>query len=209
MPHVGLGAVQQPLELEAIRVPVRDDVADLADDSREYEDADQVTDYREDVPANQEGRKRADQSEGGVIVRPTVSRRRAAPAGASLLFLSLFFFFHIFLPFLTCLHYVRSLSFFFLHLRLVHFPSPHILSIRSFLHSFVIFLFLSLSFIYSLSLFPFFFTGTRQTDTHTDTHTHTHRGDTCTYTCADLLANNLVSCSLPFDPRRLVKRKER
>lgn len=67
VPHVGLGAVQEPFELEAIRIPVRDDVADLADDGREYEDANQVADYREDVPANQEGRKRADQSEGDVI----------------------------------------------------------------------------------------------------------------------------------------------
>lgn len=67
VPHVGLGAVQEPLELETVRVPVRDDVADLADDGREYEDANQVADYREDVPANQEGRKRADQSEGDVI----------------------------------------------------------------------------------------------------------------------------------------------
>lgn len=67
VPHVGLGAVQESLELETVRVPVRDDVADLADDGREYEDANQVADYREDVPANQEGRKRADQSEGDVI----------------------------------------------------------------------------------------------------------------------------------------------
>lgn len=57
VPHISLGAVQESLELETVRVPVGDDVADLADDGREYEDADQVADYGEDVPANQEGRK--------------------------------------------------------------------------------------------------------------------------------------------------------
>lgn len=57
MPHISLGAVQEPLELETVRVPVGDDIADLANDGREYEDADQVADYREDVPANQEGRE--------------------------------------------------------------------------------------------------------------------------------------------------------
>lgn len=89
VPHVGLGAVQEPLELQTIRVPIGDDVADLADDGREYEDADQVADYREDVPANQEGRKRADQSEGGVfsVLRSwTSGPRRSLPP------LSLFIF---------------------------------------------------------------------------------------------------------------------
>jgi len=57
MPHVSLGTVQEPLEFEAVRISVGDDVANLADDGREYEDADQVADYREDVPANQEGRE--------------------------------------------------------------------------------------------------------------------------------------------------------
>lgn len=57
MPHISLGAVQEPLKLKTVRIPVGDDVADLADDGREYEDADQVADYREDIPANQEGRE--------------------------------------------------------------------------------------------------------------------------------------------------------
>lgn len=89
VPHVGLGAVQEPLELETIRVPVRDDIADLADDGREYEDANQVADYREDVPANQEGRKRADQSEGDVI---SVLRLWTSGPRRSLPPLSLFYF---------------------------------------------------------------------------------------------------------------------
>lgn len=57
MPHISLGTVQEPLEFETVRISVGDDVANLADDGREYEDADQVADYREDVPANQEGRE--------------------------------------------------------------------------------------------------------------------------------------------------------
>lgn len=50
VPHVRFGAVQQPLKLEPVRVPVCDHVADLADDGREDEHADQVADDREHVP---------------------------------------------------------------------------------------------------------------------------------------------------------------
>lgn len=51
MPHVGLCAVQQPLELETIRVSVRYYVADLTDYRSEYEDPNEVAHYREYVSA--------------------------------------------------------------------------------------------------------------------------------------------------------------
>lgn len=47
--HVSLGAIQQPLELESVGVPVSDDVAHLPHDRREYEYAYQVAHYCEHV----------------------------------------------------------------------------------------------------------------------------------------------------------------
>lgn len=54
MSHVRLGAVQQSLELQPVGVPVRDHVAHLADNRGEYEYANQVADYGEDVPVRDE-----------------------------------------------------------------------------------------------------------------------------------------------------------
>lgn len=65
--HICLCTVQQSLEFQPIRVPVGNHVSNLTDDRREYEDADQVAHYREDVPTDQEARKRADQSKEDVI----------------------------------------------------------------------------------------------------------------------------------------------
>lgn len=65
--HIRLCTVQQSLEFQPIRVPVGNHVSNLTDDRREYEDADQVAHYREDVPTDQEARKRADQSKEDVI----------------------------------------------------------------------------------------------------------------------------------------------
>jgi len=65
MSHVGLGAIQKPFKFKTVRIPVCDDVANLSDDCREYENANQVADYREYISANQE--RRADQFERDVI----------------------------------------------------------------------------------------------------------------------------------------------
>ena len=96
--HISLGAVKQSLELQPICVSIGDHVPDLADDRREYEDADQVADYREDVPTDQEARKRADQSKEGVISVlgswTSGPRRSLSPLSLSLSFslsFSLFF----------------------------------------------------------------------------------------------------------------------
>lgn len=67
MSHVGLRAVEKSFELQTVRISIGDHVPDLSDDRREYEDADQVADYREDVPTEQEARERADQSKEDVI----------------------------------------------------------------------------------------------------------------------------------------------
>lgn len=48
--HVGLGPVQQSFKFQSIRVPIGDDVAHLADDSGEDEDAYQVAHDSEHVP---------------------------------------------------------------------------------------------------------------------------------------------------------------
>lgn len=48
--HVGLGSVQQSFKFQSICVPIRYDVAHLADDSGEDEDAYQVTYDSEHVP---------------------------------------------------------------------------------------------------------------------------------------------------------------
>lgn len=50
VPHVSFSSIQESLEFKSVRVPVGDNVADLADYSRENEHADQVTYDREDVP---------------------------------------------------------------------------------------------------------------------------------------------------------------
>lgn len=50
MSHVGLGSVQQSFKFQSICVPIRYDVAHLADDSGEDEDAYQVTYDSEHVP---------------------------------------------------------------------------------------------------------------------------------------------------------------
>lgn len=50
MSHVGLGPVQQPLELQSIGVPIRYDVAHLAHNGGEDEHTDEVANYGENVP---------------------------------------------------------------------------------------------------------------------------------------------------------------
>lgn len=94
MSHICLGAVEQSLELQSIRVSIGDHVSNLADDCCEYEDADQVADYRKDVPTDQEARKRADQSKEDVISVlgswTSGPRRSLSPLSLSLFFLSIF-----------------------------------------------------------------------------------------------------------------------
>lgn len=50
MSHVGLGAVQQPFELQSICVPIRNNIAHLTDYCGENKHANQVADDRENVP---------------------------------------------------------------------------------------------------------------------------------------------------------------
>lgn len=50
VPHVGFGSVQQPLKLKPVGVPVRDDIPHLTHYSGEYEHANQIAHYRENVP---------------------------------------------------------------------------------------------------------------------------------------------------------------
>lgn len=95
MSHICLGAIEQSLELQSICVSIGDHVSNLADDRCEYEDADQVTDYRKDVPTDQEARKRADQSKEDVISVlgswTSGPRRSLSPLSLSLsFFLSIF-----------------------------------------------------------------------------------------------------------------------
>ena len=105
--HICLCTVQQSLEFQPIRVPVGNHVSNLTDDRREYEDADQVAHYREDVPTDQEARKRADQSKEDVISVlgswTSGPRRSLSPFSLSL------FFFYI-LPIFSSLisSFVRS-----------------------------------------------------------------------------------------------------
>lgn len=190
VPHVGLSAVQEPLELQTIRVPIGDDVADLADDGREYEDADQVADYREDVPVNQEGRKRADQSEGGVI---SVLRSWTSGPRRSLPPLSLFIF--------SLLSYLPSLRS-FLSFSLSHTLSrkrTHIhtqsytYTIPSFFTCITSLSFLALSFSLSLFSFPHLYSFYRDISfsaslsrIHSNTYTATYtqqRAHSHTYIC--------------------------
>ena len=117
--HISLGAVKQSLELQPICVSIGDHVPDLADDRREYEDADQVADYREDVPTDQEARKRADQSKEGVISVlgswTSGPRRSLSPLSLSLSFsLSFSLFFFGFSLLLYLLSFVRPYLHFFL-----------------------------------------------------------------------------------------------
>lgn len=95
MSHICLGAVEQSLELQSIRVSIGNHVSNLADDRCEYEDADQVADYRKDVPTDQEARKRADQSKEDVISVlgswTSGPRRSLSPLSLSLSFFSLYF----------------------------------------------------------------------------------------------------------------------
>lgn len=100
--HICLCTVQQSLEFQPIRVPVGNHVSNLTDDRREYEDADQVAHYREDVPTDQEARKRADQSKEDVISGPRFMDERPPPEPFSFLSLSLFFLYspYILLPYL-------------------------------------------------------------------------------------------------------------
>lgn len=122
--HIRLCTVQQSLEFQPIRVPVGNHVSNLTDDRREYEDADQVAHYREDVPTDQEARKRADQSKEDVISVlgswTSGPRRSLSPFSLSLFFLYspyillpylLFrsFLSSAFLPFLTSLSLFLSL----------------------------------------------------------------------------------------------------
>lgn len=112
MSHICLCTVQQSLEFQPIRVPVGNHVSNLTDDRREYEDADQVAHYREDVPTDQEARKRADQSKEDVI---SVLGSWTSGPRRSLSPFSLFFFLYspyILLPYL--LLFVLSYSFTFL-----------------------------------------------------------------------------------------------
>lgn len=51
MPHIGLGTVQQPLELQSICVPVRNHIAHLTDYCGENKNANQVAYDGENVPA--------------------------------------------------------------------------------------------------------------------------------------------------------------
>lgn len=196
VPHVGLGAVQEPLELETIRVPVGDDVADLADDGREYEDADQVADYREDVPANQEGRKRADQSEGGVI---SVLRSWTSGPRRSLPPLSLFIFSLLsYLPSLrSFVPFFRSLSYTFSHSLSLTLSPPLFLSLT---HSLS---FSSLSFSRSLS-FSLFLAhsvtlSVSRSLTAVQSHTNKHR-HTCSQTYTSACGQPALSYP-PLDPR--------
>lgn len=75
--HVRLGAVQQALELQPVGVAVGDDVADLADDRREDEDADEVADDREHVSRG--GRDTEKKRERGKVSRASVSRAPSPP----------------------------------------------------------------------------------------------------------------------------------
>lgn len=111
--HICLCTVQQSLEFQPIRVPVGNHVSNLTDDRRKYEDADQVAHYREDVPTDQEARKRADQSKEDVISVlgswTSGPRRSLSPFS-----LSFFYIISLYSPPLSPLSFVPSYSFTFL-----------------------------------------------------------------------------------------------
>lgn len=50
MSHVSFGAIQQPLKLQPVGIPVRDDVANLPHYSGENEHANQIAHDRKHVP---------------------------------------------------------------------------------------------------------------------------------------------------------------
>lgn len=131
MSHVSFRAIQEPLEFQTIRVSVGDHITDLADDGREYEDTDQIADYREDVPANQEGRKRTDQSRRAVIrTNPRFMDERPPPEPFSS-FSSLLLAFFAFAFFFRSLshNFSPSLSLSFIH----HIYKTHT-NIHSYIH---------------------------------------------------------------------------
>jgi len=191
MPHVSFGTVQESLELQAVRVPIRDDVADLADDGREYEDSDQVADYCEDVPANQEGRKRADQSEGDVI---SVLRSWTSGPRRSLSPLSLSYFLSSFL--LAFLAFVRpSFDPSPRTTPRTHAHTPRVHAQHAYTHTRIHAYTHTRTHILSslLHLLPSF-----ASQTHTHTHTRA-RARSCKHTCGSFRQSVLVGCS-PFDP---------
>lgn len=53
MSHVSFGAIQKPLELQAVGIPVGDDVANLPNYSGENEHANQIAHYSEHVPVEE------------------------------------------------------------------------------------------------------------------------------------------------------------
>lgn len=50
MSHISFGTIQKPLELQPVGIPVGDDIPHLSHYRGEYEDANQIADYCENVP---------------------------------------------------------------------------------------------------------------------------------------------------------------